>query len=105
MYRFDELRTDTLSANLGYSYLASDDSMRISILGQYILNQNSNISADPQIYDISLLIKKDVHQLFKLNHRQQTLSLKIAHNHQVNAFFPVNQPAQTSAMLLVSILP
>ena len=105
MYRFDELRTDTLSANLGYSYLASDDSMRISILGQYILNQNSNISADPQIYDISLLIKKDVHQLFKLNHRQQTLSLKIAHNHQVNAFSPVNQPAQTSAMLLVSILP
>ncbi len=103
--RFDPPRTDTLSANLGYAYLAADDSLRVSILGQYILNQNSTTSANPQIYDISLLFKKDVHDYLNLNHHQQTISLKIAHNQQVNAFSPQTQAAQTSAMLLVSIIP
>ncbi|MDH4193953.1 MAG: hypothetical protein OEY80_13190 [Nitrospirota bacterium] len=102
--RFDALRTDTLSAKLGYSYLASDDSLRVSILGQYILNQNSNTSVNPQTYDVSLLIKKDMHDFLNLAHRQQTLSLKIAHNQQVNALSPQAQPV-TSAMLLVSIIP
>lgn len=103
--RFDALWTDTLSAKLGYSYLASDDSLRVSILGQYILNQNSNTNANPQIYDVSLLVKKDVHGFLNITHRQQTLSLKIAHNQQVNTFAPQTQPTQTSAMLLVSIIP
>jgi hypothetical protein len=103
--RFDALWTDTLSAKLGYSYLASDDSLRVSILGQYILNQYSNTGTNPQIYDVSLVVKKDMHDFLNLNHRQQTLSLKIAHNQQVNAFSPQTQHAQTSAMLLVSIIP
>jgi hypothetical protein len=103
--RFDVLRTDTFSANLGYSYLAADDSLAVSILGQYILNQQSNANANPQIYDVSLLVKKDIHDFLNLNHHQQTLSLKIAHNQQVNAFSPQAQSAQTSAMLLVSIIP
>jgi len=103
--RFDILRTDTFSANLGYSYLAADDSLSVSILGQYILNQQSNAGANPQIYDVSLLVKQDMHDFLGLNHHQQTLSLKIAHNQQVNAFSPQAQPAQTSAMLLVSIIP
>jgi hypothetical protein len=90
---------------LGYSYLAADDSLSVSILGQYILNQHSNASANPQIYDVSLLVKQDMHDFLGLNHHQQTLSLKIAHNQQVNAFSPQAQPAQTSAMLLVSIIP
>jgi hypothetical protein len=103
--RFDALWTDTLSAKLGYAYLALDDSLRVSILGQYILNQHSNTGANPQVYDVSLLVKKDMHDFLNLNHRQQTLSLKIAHNQQVHAFSPQIQPAQTSAMLLVSIIP
>jgi hypothetical protein len=103
--RFDALRTDTVSATLGYSYLASDNSLRVSILGQYILNQTSDASANPQTYDVSLLVKKDMHDFLNFAHRQQTLSLKIAHNQQVNAFSPQTQSAQTSAMLLVSIIP
>jgi len=103
--RFDALWTDTLSAKLGYAYLALDDSLRVSILGQYILNQHSNAGADPQVYDVSLLVKKDIHDFLNLNHRQQTLSLKIAHNQQVHAFSPQTHPPQTSAMLLVSIIP
>jgi hypothetical protein len=103
--RFNSLWTDTLSAKLGYSYLAPDDSLRVSILGQYILNQYSNTGVNPQVYDVSLLVKKDMHDFLNLNHRQQILSLKIAHNHQVNAFSPQTHPAQTSAMLLVSIIP
>ena len=103
--RFDALWTDTISAKLGYSYLAADDSLRVSIFGQYILNQYSNAGTNPQVYDISLLVKKDMQDFWNLSHRQQTLSLKIAHNHQVNAFSPQAHPAQTSAMLLVSIIP
>jgi len=103
--RFDALRTDTVSAKLGYSYLASDDSLGVSILGQYILNQYSNSTTNPQTYDVSLLIKKDIHDFLNIAHRQQTLSLKIAHNQQVNALSPQTQPAQTSVMLLVSIIP
>lgn len=103
--RFGALRTDTLSAKLGYSYLASDDSLRISILGEYILNQYSNSSTNPQIYDVSLLVKKDIHEILNLAHSQQTLNLKISHNQQVNAYSSPTPAAQTSAMLLVSIIP
>ncbi|WNM59123.1 hypothetical protein [Candidatus Nitrospira allomarina] len=103
--RFDALRTDTLAAKLGYAYLAVDDSLHVSILGQYILNQRSNIPANPQIYDVSLLFKKDVRDYLHLNHRQQTLSLKIAHNQQMNNSSFQTQYGQTSAMLLVSIIP
>jgi hypothetical protein len=103
--RFGALRTDTLSAKLGYSYLASDDSLRVSILSQYILKQQSNSRANPQIYDVSLLVKKDIHEILNLAHSQQTLSLKIAHNQQVNVYSSPNPSAQTSAMLLVSIIP
>ena len=103
--RFDALRTDTLSAKLGYAYLAVDDSLHVSILGQYILNQRSNTSVNPQVYDVSLLFKKDVRDYLHLNHRQQTVSLKISHNQQVNASTPQTQSGQTSAMLLVSIIP
>lgn len=103
--RFDALRTDTLAAKLGYAYLAVDDSLHVSILGQYILNQRSNTPANPQIYDVSLLFKKDVRDYLHLNHRQQTLSLKIAHNQQMNTSSSQTQSGQTSAMLLVSIIP
>jgi hypothetical protein len=105
MNRFDAIQTDTLSAKLGYAYLPADNSFHVSILGQYILNQHSNTNVNPQIYDVSLLFKKDVRDYLHLNHGQQTLSLKIAHKQQVNALYPQAQPAQTSAMLLVSIIP
>ena len=103
--RLDALRTDTLAAKLGYAYLAVDDSLHVSILGQYILNQRTNTPANPQIYDISLLFKKDVRDYLHLNHRQQTLSLKIAYNQQMNNSSSQSQSGQTSAMLLVSIIP
>ena len=103
--RFDALRTDTLAAKLGYSYLAMDDSLHVSVLGQYVLNQRTNTPANPQIYDISLLFKKDVRDYLHLNHRQQTLSLKIAHNQQMHTSSSPTQSGQTSAMLLVSIIP
>ncbi len=103
--RFAALHTDTLAAKLGYAYLAADDSLDVSILGQYILSQRSNTPANPQIYDVSLLFKKDVRDYLHLNHRQQTLSLKITHNQQMNTTSSQTQYGQTSAMLLVSIIP
>ncbi|MBA3968073.1 MAG: hypothetical protein H0X47_20325, partial [Nitrospirales bacterium] len=81
------------------------DSLDVSILGQYILSQRSNTPANPQIYDVSLLFKKDVRDYLHLNHRQQTLSLKITHNQQMNTTSSQTQYGQTSAMLLVSIIP
>jgi hypothetical protein len=103
--RFDAMKTDTLSAKLGYSYRASDDSLQVSMLGQYILNQTSNTAANPQSYDLTFLVQKDLGNFFNLAHRQQTLSLKIAHNQQINSLSAEAQGAQTSAMLLVSIIP
>jgi hypothetical protein len=103
--RFNGLWTDTLSANLGYTYFASNNSLRISILGQYIFNQHSNAGANPQVYDLSFLIKKDIHGFLNLHHRQQTLNFKLVHNQQVNPFSPHTSPAQTAAMLLMNIIP
>lgn len=103
--RFDALQTDTISAKLGYDYLAVDDSLHVSVLGQYILNQHSNAHTNPQTYDVSLLFNKDVRDYLHLNHRQQTLSLKFAHNQEVNATTPRAQAGQTSAMLLVNFIP
>ncbi len=103
--RFDSLRSDTLAAKFGYAYLAVNDSLQVSILGQYVLKQRTNTPSNPQIYDVSLLFKKDVRDYLHLNHRQQTLSLKIAHNQQINTFSSQSPSSQTSAMLLVSIIP
>jgi len=103
--RFDAMKTDTLSAKLGYSYRASDDSLQFSMLGQYILKKTSNTAANPQAYDWTFLVQKDLGDFFNLAHRQQTLSLKIAHNQQINSLSAEAQGAQTSAMLLVSVGP
>ena len=103
--RFDAMKTDTLLAKLGYSYSASDDSLQVWMFGQYILNQTSNTAANPQTYDLTFLVKKDLGDFFNLAHRQQILSLKIAHNQQINSLSAEAQGAQTSAMLLVSIVP
>jgi len=103
--RFDAMKTDTLSANLGYSYRASDNSLKVSMLGQYILNKTSHTAANPQSYDLTFLVQKDLGDFFNLAHRQQTLSLKIAHNQQINSLAAETQGAQSSAMLLVSMIP
>jgi len=103
--RFDAMKMDTLSANLGYSYRASDDSLQVSMLGQYIFKRTSNTVPNPQTYDLTFLAQKDLGDFFNLAHRQQTLSLKIAHNQQINSLSAEAQGAQTSAMLLVSIIP
>src|SRR5690606_27283036 len=66
--KFDAFRSDTLSAKLGYSYMASDDSLDISILGQYMFNQTSQSSSHPQIYDVSFLIKKNMQEIWHLHH-------------------------------------
>ncbi len=105
MDRFDTMRTDTLSAKLGYSYRATEDSLQVSILGQYFINKTSNTAANAQTYDLTFWVKKDLSDFFKLAHRQQTLSLKIAHNQPINSVSAEAQGAQTSAMLLVSIGP
>jgi hypothetical protein len=99
------MKMDTLSANLGYSYRASDDSLQVSMLGQYIFKRTSNTVPNPQTYDLTFLAQKDLGDFFNLAHRQQTLSLKIAHNQQINSLSAEAQDAQTSAMLLVSIIP
>ncbi len=75
------------------------------MLGQYILNKTSNTAANPQSYDLTFLVQKDLGDFFNLAHRRQTLSLKIAHNQQINSLSAEAQGAQTSAMLLVSIIP
>ena len=75
------------------------------MLGQYILSKTSNTAANPQSYGLTFLMEKHLGDFFYLAHRQQTLGLKIAHNQQINSLSAEAQDTQTSAMLLVSLVP
>ena len=98
-------RTDTFSAKIGYSYKALDDSLRVAMTGQYILNQTSLDRTNPQTYDVAILIHKDLHPYWDLPHRQQTLSIKVSHNQHFDAISNPAPLGQTTAMLLMSIVP
>ncbi|MCA9463140.1 MAG: hypothetical protein KC563_03420 [Nitrospira sp.] len=97
--------TDAFSAKLDYSYKTWDDSLQVAMSGQYVFQQTSLNNDTPQICDLALLVHTDLHPFFRLPHRQQTLSVKISHNQRIDAFSSQIPPAQTTAMLLVSIAP
>ncbi|MGE0472757.1 MAG: hypothetical protein AB7P17_03900 [Nitrospirales bacterium] len=98
-------RTDAFSAKLDYSFKAWNDSLRIAMSGKYVVKQTSLNNTDPQTCDVALLVHTDLHPLFRLPHRQQTLSLKVSHNQRIDTISSPTPPAQTTAMLLVSIAP
>ncbi len=100
-------RTDAFSAKVDYSYKAWDDSLRIAMSGKYIVKQTSLNNTAPQTCDVALLVHTDLHPLFRLPHRQQTLSFKVSHNQRIDTYSNSSPTpsAQTTAMLLVSIAP
>jgi len=104
-YFLTNQRTDTFSAKIGYSYKALDDSLRVAMSGQYVLKQTSLNRSNPQTYDLAILIHKDLHPYLRLPHRQQTLSLKVSRNQHFDAFSNPAPLGQTTAMLLMSIVP
>jgi hypothetical protein len=97
--------SDTLFSKLQYSYDPSDYGYHISIIGQYALNQISQQVSKPQTYDMSVLVRKNLHGLFDLPHEQQFISLKLTHNQRVNTLSSQTQPSHSTAMLLVSLIP
>jgi hypothetical protein len=98
-------RTDTFCAKLGYSYMAWDHSLRLALSGRYVLKQTTLSATTPQTYDVALLIHKDLQPYLGLPHRQQTLSIKVSHNQLIDTFSSPTPTGQTTAMLMVSIVP
>ena len=97
--------SDTLFSKLQYSYYPSDNGYHMSIIGQYVLKQSSQQITNSQAYDMSLFIRKDLHDLLGLPHQQQFISLKLTHNQQINTLSSRTQPNGSAAMLLFSIIP
>ncbi len=97
--------SNILLSKLRYSYEPSTHGYHISIMGQYVLNQTTQQTSNPQTYDMSVFIQKDLHDLFNLPHQQQTVSLKFTHNQQVNTVPSKTHKKNSTAMLLVSIIP
>ncbi len=95
----------TLSSKLQYSYRPAEYGYHISAVGQYVLNKNSQQVSNPQTYDISVFVKKDLHDFLNLPHQQQFISLKLTHNQQINTLSSQLQPSSSTAMLLFSLIP
>lgn len=97
--------SNTLFSKLQYSYRPAEYGYHISALGQYVLNKNSQQVSNPQTYDISVFVKKDLHDFLNLPHQQQFISLKLTHNQQINTLSSQSQPSSSTAMLLFSLIP
>ncbi len=97
--------SSTLSSKLHYSYRPANYGYHISASGQYVLNKTSQQLGNPQAYDISIFVKKDIHDFLNLPHQQQFISLKLTHNQQINTFSSQAQPSSSAAMLLLSLTP
>jgi hypothetical protein len=74
-------------------------------MGKYVLNQTTQQTSNPQTYDMAVFIQKDLQDFFNLPHQQQFVSLKLSHNQQVNTVSSQTHESNSTAMLLVSILP
>ncbi len=103
--REDASNASTLFSKLQYSYRPAEYGYHISAVGQYVLNKNSQQTSNPQTYDISVFIKKDLHEFLNLPHQQQFISLKLTHNQQINTLSSQSQPSISTAMLLFSLIP
>lgn len=97
--------SNRLLSKLQYSYKPSNEGYQISIMGQYIFNQTSQQIHNTQTYDMSVFIKKDLHEILDLPHQQQTVSLKLTHNQQVNSLSTQIQPSHSTATVLLSMIP
>ncbi len=97
--------SNTVFLKMRYSYRPPQPGYQISIRGQYILARQSYSQENPQTYEMSLFLKKDIRHLLNLPHQQQSISLKIAHNQQVNPLPSEPQQTSSSAMLLLKVIP
>ena len=97
--------SNTLFSKIQYSYRPAEYGYHILAIGQYVLNKNSHQVRNPQTYDISVFIKKDLQRILNLPHQQQFISLKLTHNQQINTLASQTQPSSSGVMLLFSLIP
>ena len=97
--------SSTVSSKLQYSFRPAKYGYHISASGQYVLNKTSQQVSNPQTYDISIFVKKDLHDFLNLPHQQQFISLKLTHNQQINTLSSQTQPSSSAVMLLLSLIP
>ena len=97
------LVSETLFSKLQYTYDLADQGYYLAIIGQYALSQTSRQDNNPQSYDMSLFVQKDLHNLIDLPHQQQFISLKLTHNQKVSALSSQLQRSDSTAMLLLRV--
>ncbi len=97
--------SSTLSSRMQYSFRPAKYGYHISVAGQYVLNKTSQQFSNPQTYDVSVFVKKDLHDFLNLPHQQQFISLKLTHNQQINTLSSQTQPSSSAAMILLNLIP
>ena len=97
--------SDTFFPRLKYSYAPSGYGYHISIIGRYVLKHTTDRGSNAHTYDLSLFVRKDLHDLLNFPHQQQFISLKLTHNQQVNILSSHTRPRGSTAMLLFSVIP
>ena len=97
--------SNTVLLKMRYSYRPPQPGFQVSIRAQYILARESYSQQQTQAYEMSLFVKKDIRDLLNLPHQQQYISLKLAHNQQVNPLPSLPQQTSSTAMLLLNVIP
>lgn len=100
-----DVRTDKLSANLGFYYTISEGSFALSLNGSYIDDRSSDRSVDSQTLKGSLSLEKHLGDVFGLPHEKASLSLKTNYSRTVDR---ANQDADAdsySVLFLLEVIP
>jgi len=103
--RLAALQTETISAKLSSSYNENKKSLSMSFSGGLKIQQDSNDLTNMHTYNFVLSIQRGLYDFLNLPHQTQSLSLKLTHNQKINYLNRVASTAQTSAMLMLDIIP
>ncbi len=99
-----DVRTETLAANLGFSYLLLEGSLTLSLNGAFIHDRASDRSVDSQTLKGSFNIVKHFGNVFGLPHEKASLSLKTNYSRTADRVSE-NGGESFSALLLFEVIP
>lgn len=103
--RMASLQTGTIFAKLGSSYVEKERALSMSVFGGLKILQDSKDLTSSHSYDFVLSVQKGLYNYLKLPHRTQSLSLKLTYNQNINYLNREASAGQTSAMILLNIIP
>ena len=103
--RLNSRQTETIFAKLGSSYIEKERTLSMSMFGGFKIRQDSQDSINLHTYDFVFSVQKGLYRWLKLPHRTQSLSLNLTHNQRINYLSRNASSAQTSAVLMLNIIP